>query len=105
MCFVKSLVSSSSDFKFRIRLMVMIPNCVSSIQTVSVQFTMNLFYSFRGYIGPGGLADNGTYMNANCIGGAAGYIDRWMFGEDHIYGHPTAKVQRKTIVRFQILVF
>ena len=46
-----------------------------------------------GYIGPGGLADNGKYMNTDCIGGAAGYIDRWLLGEDHIYGYPTPKVQ------------
>lgn len=43
-----------------------------------------------GYIGPGGLADNGSHFD--CIGGAAGYIDRKVFGDDHIYGHPTAKV-------------
>ncbi|CAK8692393.1 unnamed protein product [Clavelina lepadiformis] len=45
-----------------------------------------------GYIGPGGLAEDGNYINETCIGGAAGYIDRWLFGEAHIYGHPTAKV-------------
>jgi len=27
----------------------------------------------------------------NCTGGAAGYIDRVVFGESHIYQHPTAK--------------
>ena len=30
-------------------------------------------------------------MNSSCIGGAAGYIDRWILGEDHIYGYPTPK--------------
>lgn len=49
---------------------------------------------FSGYLGPGGLANDGKYVNATCVGGAAGYIDRWMFGEKHIYGHPTCKVHR-----------
>lgn len=44
-------------------------------------------------MGTGGLADGGKYAGASCIGGAAGYIDRWMFGENHIYGYPTAKVK------------
>ena len=52
------------------------------------------FFIIRGYLGPGGLADDGKYTNSNCIGGAAGYIDRWMFGEDHIYGYPSPKVTK-----------
>lgn len=43
-----------------------------------------------GYIGAGGLADDGKY-NKSCVGGAAGYIDRWLFTESHMYGHPTCK--------------
>ena len=39
-----------------------------------------------GYLGPGGLADNGQYPN--CVGGAAGYIDRQLLGR-HMYGSPT----------------
>jgi len=41
-----------------------------------------------GYLGPGGLENNGTFFN--CTGGAAGYIDRQLFGDPHIYGHPTS---------------
>ncbi|XP_043227735.1 heparan-alpha-glucosaminide N-acetyltransferase-like [Amphibalanus amphitrite] len=41
----------------------------------------------RGYLGPGGLADGGRF--ANCTGGAAGYIDRRLFGS-HMYHRPTA---------------
>ena len=44
----------------------------------------------RGYLGPGGLADNSSHPS--CTGGAAGYIDHQVFGENHIYGHPTCKV-------------
>ncbi|XP_076369113.1 heparan-alpha-glucosaminide N-acetyltransferase-like isoform X1 [Tachypleus tridentatus] len=44
----------------------------------------------RGYLGPGGLHSGGEYFN--CTGGAAGYIDRIVLGESHMYQHPTAKV-------------
>lgn len=43
----------------------------------------------RGYIGPGGLQDDSKY--ANCTGGAAGYIDKMVFGETHMYQNPTCK--------------
>nr|XP_020501780.1 heparan-alpha-glucosaminide N-acetyltransferase-like isoform X2 [Labrus bergylta] len=41
-----------------------------------------------GYLGAGGIGDKGLYPN--CTGGAAGYIDRWMFG-DNMYRYPTCK--------------
>lgn len=31
----------------------------------------------------------GSYKN--CMGGAAGYIDKLILGTNHIYQHPTAK--------------
>lgn len=40
----------------------------------------------KGYLGPGGLHDEGKYLN--CTGGAAGYIDRKVFGS-HMYTNPT----------------
>lgn len=43
-----------------------------------------------GYLGPAGLHLDGIY-NASCVGGAAGYIDRVLFGTNHIYGNPTSK--------------
>uniref|UniRef100_A0AAQ6A8R7 DUF5009 domain-containing protein n=1 Tax=Amphiprion ocellaris TaxID=80972 RepID=A0AAQ6A8R7_AMPOC len=43
-----------------------------------------------GYLGPGGIGDMGLY--ANCTGGAAGFIDRWLLGENHIYQTPTSRV-------------
>ncbi|XP_064638984.1 heparan-alpha-glucosaminide N-acetyltransferase-like [Lineus longissimus] len=50
----------------------------------------------RGYLGPGGIAENGT--NFNCTGGAAGYIDRTIFSNAHMYGHPTcARVYYNTV--------
>ncbi|XP_023179307.1 heparan-alpha-glucosaminide N-acetyltransferase [Drosophila hydei] len=43
----------------------------------------------RGYLGPGGKHNNAA--DPNCIGGAAGYVDRLILGNAHIYQHPTAK--------------
>lgn len=43
-----------------------------------------------GYLGPGGLEQEGHYFN--CTGGAAGYIDRKVFGDSHIYQSPTSQV-------------
>ncbi|XP_034007920.1 heparan-alpha-glucosaminide N-acetyltransferase [Trematomus bernacchii] len=41
-----------------------------------------------GYLGAGGIGDDGLYPN--CTGGAAGYVDRWMFG-DNMYRYPSCK--------------
>uniref|UniRef100_A0A8C4IPA7 Heparan-alpha-glucosaminide N-acetyltransferase n=1 Tax=Dicentrarchus labrax TaxID=13489 RepID=A0A8C4IPA7_DICLA len=43
-----------------------------------------------GYLGPGGIGDMGLY--ANCTGGAAGFLDRWLLGENHIYQTPSSRV-------------
>ncbi|XP_072239418.1 heparan-alpha-glucosaminide N-acetyltransferase isoform X1 [Leuresthes tenuis] len=43
-----------------------------------------------GYLGPGGIGDMGLYPN--CTGGAAGLIDRWLLGENHIYQNPSSRV-------------
>lgn len=37
----------------------------------------------KGYLGPGGLSNGSS--NVNCTGGAAGYIDRLVIGENHMY--------------------
>lgn len=44
--------------------------------------------SRRGYLGPGGIQDNGQFRG--CIGGATGYLDRQILGESHLYQHSTA---------------
>ncbi|KAL7856391.1 hypothetical protein AOLI_G00199950 [Acnodon oligacanthus] len=51
-----------------------------------------------GYLGPGGIGDFGQYPN--CTGGAAGYIDRWLLGENHIYQTPSSRVIYQTTVPF-----
>lgn len=37
----------------------------------------------RGYFGPGGIHDNMRHFN--CTGGIAGYIDRTVLGQNHLY--------------------
>uniref|UniRef100_A0A669DD22 Heparan-alpha-glucosaminide N-acetyltransferase n=1 Tax=Oreochromis niloticus TaxID=8128 RepID=A0A669DD22_ORENI len=43
-----------------------------------------------GYLGPGGIGDMGLYVN--CTGGAAGFIDRLLLGEKHMYQNPSSRV-------------
>uniref|UniRef100_A0A3B4YWA8 Si:dkey-192p21.6 n=1 Tax=Stegastes partitus TaxID=144197 RepID=A0A3B4YWA8_9TELE len=50
-----------------------------------------------GYLGAGGIGDNGLYPN--CTGGAAGYIDKWMFG-DNMFRYPTCKELYQTTQPF-----
>ncbi|XP_035609830.1 heparan-alpha-glucosaminide N-acetyltransferase isoform X1 [Oncorhynchus keta] len=50
-----------------------------------------------GYLGAGGIGDNGLYPN--CTGGAAGYIDKWLLG-DNIYHWPTCKAMYRTTQPF-----
>ncbi|XP_035224286.1 heparan-alpha-glucosaminide N-acetyltransferase-like isoform X2 [Stegodyphus dumicola] len=42
-----------------------------------------------GYFGPGGMHDGGMY--SQCTGGAAGYVDRVLLGNSHIYQKPSFK--------------
>ena len=44
----------------------------------------------KGYLGPGGLQNEGQFKN--CTGGSARIIDIAIFGRNHIYQHPTAKI-------------
>ncbi|XP_026878406.2 heparan-alpha-glucosaminide N-acetyltransferase [Electrophorus electricus] len=50
-----------------------------------------------GYLGAGGIGDNGLYPN--CTGGAAAYVDRWLLG-DNIYWYPTCKAMYHTTQPF-----
>ncbi|KAK9887111.1 hypothetical protein WA026_020558 [Henosepilachna vigintioctopunctata] len=62
-----------SQFLF-ITNMVVVHTCVTLL--------MDVPGCGKGYLGPGGLDDHEKYYN--CTGGAAGYIDRYLFGE-HMY--------------------
>ena len=50
----------------------------------------------RGYLGPGGIGNHGSYPN--CTGGAARVVDEWVLGERHMYSLGTAKVRRRVQV-------
>lgn len=43
----------------------------------------------RGYLGPGGLHEDGKYIN--CTGGATGYIDKTILGFNHMYKFPAIR--------------
>lgn len=47
----------------------------------------HFLFSFSGYLGPGGIQDNLEFKD--CAGGMAGYIDKYILGQNHIYQHPT----------------
>uniref|UniRef100_A0AC11DGR9 Heparan-alpha-glucosaminide N-acetyltransferase n=1 Tax=Ovis aries TaxID=9940 RepID=A0AC11DGR9_SHEEP len=51
-----------------------------------------------GYLGPGGIGDGGRYRN--CTGGAAGYVDRLLLGDQHLYQHPSSAVLYHTEVAY-----
>ena len=53
----------------------------------------------KGYLGPGGLANDGE--QAECTGGASGYIDRQVFGDAHVYQHPTCTDVFKCTVPYE----
>ncbi|KAE9025669.1 hypothetical protein PF002_g6582 [Phytophthora fragariae] len=63
---------------------------------------INLLLTFKlpvpgcptGYIGPGGLADDGAYQN--CTGGAHLYVDSLVFGQHHLFQTPTCQKRYQT---------
>ncbi|OWF52104.1 heparan-alpha-glucosaminide N-acetyltransferase-like isoform X2 [Mizuhopecten yessoensis] len=55
----------------------------------ALTFGMDVPNCPKGYLGPGGESDLGKYQN--CTGGVAGYIDRMVLGDSHIYNNPTCK--------------
>ncbi|XP_061101533.1 heparan-alpha-glucosaminide N-acetyltransferase isoform X2 [Conger conger] len=66
--------------------------CVIAMETLwlCLTFLLPVPDCPTGYLGPGGIGDYEQYPN--CTGGAAGYIDRWLLGERHIYQNPSSRV-------------
>lgn len=82
-CFPNYFISVwSCDKKKKKKSVPVLGNLTAAINIVR--------FPHRGYLGPGGIGDDGKYPN--CTGGAAGYIDKWLLGEDHVYHYPTCKV-------------
>ncbi|XP_044736049.1 heparan-alpha-glucosaminide N-acetyltransferase-like isoform X2 [Chrysoperla carnea] len=63
-----------------------------------ITFLMSVPGCPTGYLWPGGLHHYGEY--SNCTGGAAGYIDRLVFGPNHLYLRPTFKKIYETDVPY-----
>ena len=40
-------------------------------------------------MGPGGLHENSKFFN--CTGGAASFVDKVIFGKNHIYSRPSCR--------------
>lgn len=66
------------------------PCCMASHCSAVLSFKC-AFYFPSGYLGPGGIGDLGKYPH--CTGGAAGYIDRLLLGDSHLYQHPSSTVR------------
>ncbi|XP_054002119.1 heparan-alpha-glucosaminide N-acetyltransferase-like [Hylaeus anthracinus] len=68
-------------------VLVLIPQWCAMAVIVAVHcaitFCLNVPGCPTGYLGPGGLHDDGKHFD--CVGGAAGYIDRTILKEDHLY--------------------
>ncbi|KAF6041485.1 hypothetical protein EB796_000210 [Bugula neritina] len=58
-----------------------------TIVTLAIPYDMNGCPT--GYIGPGGISEEGKYFN--CTGGIAKYIDLKVFTQNHIYQYGTCK--------------
>jgi heparan-alpha-glucosaminide N-acetyltransferase len=63
---------------------------IASLEAVylCVQFFLPVPGCPTGYLGPGGLAEDGKFFN--CPGGAHGYIDRLVWGAAHMYHNQDA---------------
>lgn len=70
---------------------------IDILYPIVIMLTLSISLS-RGYLGPGGIGDMGLY--ANCTGGAASFIDRWLLGENHIYQTPSSRVSDTRHINF-----
>ncbi|KAL1516625.1 hypothetical protein ABEB36_000511 [Hypothenemus hampei] len=77
---LKNLVDILKLWKaWLISLLILAVHCI-------IIFTVTAPGCPKGYMGPGGLHKNRSYIN--CIGGATGYIDKLLLGH-HVYQNPT----------------
>lgn len=70
-----------------------VPGCPTYVRIIQwitfifLQKTLNQLFSLSGYLGPGGLHDDAKHFD--CVGGAAGYIDRMILKEPHLHHSAT----------------
>ncbi|XP_076440485.1 heparan-alpha-glucosaminide N-acetyltransferase-like isoform X2 [Babylonia areolata] len=65
---------------------------------IGITFGLHVPGCPRGYLGAGGMAEQGRHLN--CTGGAAGYIDRQVFGRSHLDQHPSCLEIYQTVVPY-----
>lgn len=86
-----ALMQISGVFQWVISLLIIaIHSCIT--------FRLHVPGCPPGYLGPGGLHKHSSFEN--CTGGAAGYIDRFLFKEQHIYSRPSSKKIYHNELRF-----
>ncbi|XP_050393496.1 heparan-alpha-glucosaminide N-acetyltransferase isoform X4 [Patella vulgata] len=73
-------------------------NLTFIITHLAITFYLKVPDCPTGYLGPGGASEEGKHYN--CTGGAAGYIDRMVFGDAHIYQNPTCKEIYNTVIPY-----
>ncbi|CAG0885071.1 unnamed protein product [Cyprideis torosa] len=91
-CFAKKEYSppAKGSLKHFYDIWVMLPQWI--VMLVIVAIHSYLVFGFpvpncpTGYLGPGGWHENGQHRG--CVGGATGYLDKLILGEDHIYPYP-----------------
>ncbi|XP_034948931.1 heparan-alpha-glucosaminide N-acetyltransferase-like [Chelonus insularis] len=72
--YLNDIISLLSQWIFIICILIV--HCV-------ITFCLKVPGCPTGYLGPGGLHEEGKYFN--CTGGSAGYIDRLILGNNHLY--------------------
>lgn len=86
-------VSSSKKIGFIKEFVDILPEWLIVLMVVTLHLMVTLMPKLegcpRGYLGPGGRHDSGLFMN--CTGGVTGYIDRTVFGANHLFQHATLK--------------
>ncbi|XP_021935257.1 heparan-alpha-glucosaminide N-acetyltransferase isoform X2 [Zootermopsis nevadensis] len=74
-------------------IVVLLPQWILMVGVVAGHLALTFYLDVpgcpKGYLGPGGVQDKGQFKG--CVGGATGYLDRLILGENHIYQHPTAR--------------
>lgn len=71
-------------------VVVLLPQWIVVLALAAVHLAAQLLLPVpgcpQGYMGPGGIHRDGAFTN--CTGGAAGYVDRLVLGEEHLYQLP-----------------
>jgi len=97
LCSPGRLTAPEESSKWRVMfqdVIVLIPQWIAVLVLVAAHCFITFFLPVNncptGYLGPGGRHLDAQF-GSECIGGAAGLIDRWILSTNHIYNYPTAR--------------